>query len=130
MYDPELKCDLCSRRFREGDDCYTYETPSTGTLEEAEAGTAYFCDDPEWGLCTRCHETTRACEEGEITDVEWAVAIFKEWQKHNHVTILPDTEENRAEAVKLNAEAVMFAMRALAAFIQFHTPGVKYHEII
>jgi hypothetical protein len=130
MPDKPLKCDLCSRSFQDGDECFTYETPSTGTLEEAEAGTAYYCDDPEWALCEMCHLATKAFELGHVTDVEWAIAVFKEWQKHNHVTILPDTEENKAEAAKLNFESMEWAMQLIAAFVQFHTPGVKYTEII
>jgi hypothetical protein len=124
------KCDLCSARFRNGDKCYTYETPSTGTLEQAQAGEAYFCDDPEWALCVNCHALTLANEEGQSTDVKWALAILDLWRQHNYITILPDTVENRAEAQQWNRDSMDTAARMITSFLQFHTPGAQYDEII
>lgn len=110
-----MRCDFCHGRLSEGERIYAYQTPSTGTLEEAEKGEAFWCEDPKWAACQSCHETIQAVESGEILGEAGVVALVrKSLANQNFIVIgppIPGMEEGQIEFVAgvINA---FFANRA------------------
>ena len=54
----QLVCDLCCA---EVDTCWNYTTPSEArTPEEAEQKNLFWCEDPDWAVCSLCHSLVQA----------------------------------------------------------------------
>lgn len=64
------RCDLCYYPFSTGDESWTYLTPSTGTLAQAQAGEAFWAEDLRWGLCQDCHAKVSAWRAGTLSQDE------------------------------------------------------------
>lgn len=119
-------CDLCHADLEIGQLIYVHGTPSTGTLEQAQAdkGVQWF-EDPHWAACEGCHRRVLALDEGRWTPEEWVVMMTKRSLRHQTIlgTTLPSTMEQAMRQAQLE-----HVIKVLSSFARCHVPEF-YSEV-
>jgi hypothetical protein len=122
MSEKNLKCDFCNGRLTEGETIYTYVTPSTGTLEEAEAGKAFWCQDPEWAACNICHEVIQAQEADEMLMEQAVVTLVRRSLSNQQVVVIGGDDAMDLEQ-KMHEDQIDFIVGVVKAFFEHRSPG-------
>jgi hypothetical protein len=112
------KCDLCSDSLKIGEIVYTYMTPSTGTEEEAKAGTAFYATDPAWGICPPCHQIVQQYDRSELGRAQTIVELIKRWSVNNSFVIIGGDPSKNLDMQKASVE---FGVRVMKSFLDYKT---------
>lgn len=107
-------CDLCGYRFQENEEVWVHVTVNTGTMQEAKEGKAFWCEDPEWGVCYTCQM--------EIEDVAAGRAV----QDQVILAMMFRTIRNNDLPVRSRSELGQYANQIIpivGGFFENKTPG-------
>lgn len=117
-------CDLCHARLEIGQLVYVHGTPSTGTLEQAQADdNVQWFEDPHWGLCDGCHRRVLALDAG-MWPLEGWVAMMTRRSLRNQ-TILATSLPPEVEAAMRQAQ-LEHIVKVVASFARYHVP--EFHS--
>ncbi len=115
------RCDLCSAKIEVGDILWTYFTPSTGTIEQAERGEAFYNDDPEWAVCPHCHKMIQRLDAGQIDELHWLTAVGSQSLMNQGIMLMITSGEVKDQG----PEQAQHVAGVLKAFLERRIPEVR-----